>query len=383
MAFESITVSFSEKERQYDRGSKWVTLEQVYKSNSNEDASLGDLAQMLALAGIGQSSYGYLEQVCPYAVTNGDVITVSLDFFVWPSAVDLPYTLKSDIGTILPGVLVEEDRSFDVPFNNTYHSEMPFLFNGTLTPEMPFIDQDGSLMGTPNLTTVDATVVLDETTTSVYRAEGKATGFRHTIEMTLVKALQPEEIGAHTDTRLLVSGQSIIASAGYEINSFPLIFTDTAQEEDWKIQFITDTEFNLLDAASNLIAQGDTDTDLVTSQFTMLSDGWDGTNKASDELNITTVKADGIDNTGYKIENLQNNITVTWTDEEGEVQTDIMELEIPQCVQDLLTLCPDGKPKWWIACLGRTCGGDQYIVKYSTCDGSSLQEYWKRGHSGI
>jgi len=43
---------------------------------------------------------------------------------------------------------------------------------------------------------------------------------------------------------------------------------------------------------------------------------------------------------GYKIENLENTITVTWLNTEGLTMTEQMPLEIPQCVQDILAFCP-------------------------------------------
>jgi len=44
----------------------------------------------------------------------------------------------------------------------------------------------------------------------------------------------------------------------------------------------------------------------------------------------------------YKIENLKSSVTAVWTKVDGTVGTEILELDIPKCVEDFLTWCPDG-----------------------------------------
>lgn len=63
---------------------------------------------------------------------------------------------------------------------------------------------------------------------------------------------------------------------------------------------------------------------------------------------------------GYKISNLENTITAAWQNLEGGTETRQLPLEIPQCVQDALALCP---------------GMYQYVLRW--CDEvATLQVYY-------
>jgi len=82
-----------------------------------------------------------------------------------------------------------------------------------------------------------------------------------------------------------------------------------------------------------------------------------------------------LNTTGYKIENLECSATAAWQslpDEDGntELVTEVLELEIPRCVDDYLATCEEGSPK--LDVIGPD-GKSKLKVYYSTCTGSIIQ----------
>ncbi len=267
--FKSISVNYN-LDRSTSVGSNWLNLEQEYKPKDSDSATIGDLSQMLNLGKAGQSAFRYITDVCPYAVVFGDVITISLDFYVWPSAIDLNYNLAADLGVISEGESLELARSFDVPLKGVDTVTLPYMFSGTLTPEMPFISSNGSLLTDVDITIDGSQLYSSAKTYCVLRAEGIVTGFKHTVEMAIHKDVEE------------------------------------------------------------------------------------------------------------KILNLNNSIVATWVDDEGESQEDILTLDIPPCVVDLLEECPDGTTVAWTGCFGRNCDGiDYFVVRYNTCTGSIISAQWE------
>ena len=88
-------------------------------------------------------------------------------------------------------------------------------------------------------------------------------------------------------------------------------------------------------------------------------------------ITMELVKAQ--DGEPYSIDNLKATVTCIWTDEDGQAQTDILDLQIPGCVEDLLNLCDDGRLRTDVH-----VDEDQlYVVYYSTCNGEILRERWE------
>lgn len=271
--YSSLSISYAAPDTSDSgRGSIWARLEQEYRGSDRDAATLGDLAQMIAAARGGSSAYTYIAKSCPYATVQDDTVIISLVFYVWPSSLDLQYSLAADLGTILDGEIVEEHRSFDVPFQGSDSADLMYKMLGyTLVEEMPFINSNGDILGGVEVTAGDSSVTLSESAYCVLRADGVATGYKHTIEMHIQK--------------------------------------------------------------------GDND----------------------------------------KIENLKNAITVSWVDDAGEDASEVLELEIPPCVDDLLEECPDGTTTIWVSCVDRNCYGDnaKYVVTYNACNGEIISRGWE------
>lgn len=268
----------------------WCRLTQEAIPSRADEANLKDLYQMIAAAQAGESAYEYIYDSCPYVVIVDGVVRITLPFFVWPSDLGLAYELTASIGTITAGVAYEEERSFDVIFDHADSYDYEAVFDGELTPEMPFFAADGHQVDTPEITITGSLITLPEPLTTVLRAEGTAYGFRHELVIEVVKAAPATDPNAEPEAD---------PAAAPENPERAVIYSTT---------------------------------------------------------------------------NLEAAITVAWVDETGAIQSEIMDMEIPGCVEDLLETCPDsgnfkGDPE--------RPEGELYMVWYSTCNGEILQQRWE------
>ncbi len=188
----SLSVSFQSGGA--DSAAPWVHLEQEYKKEYLDQTSIADVYGMLSYASTGKSAQGYAKKACTYVTLVGDSkIIVDLDFYVWPSSMDLLYNLKADLGEISDPEVLDLDRSFDVVFNGTHTEILPYSFDGTLTPQMPFIRPTGERIAdmTPDIS--GDTVTFPEDIYCVLRAVGRVSGYKHTVTMEIDKTVDGKE----------------------------------------------------------------------------------------------------------------------------------------------------------------------------------------------
>ncbi|SDP69819.1 hypothetical protein [Desulforhopalus singaporensis] len=169
-----------------DRGVNWMRLEQKYKAEG-QDADLNDLSQMLARARAGRSAFTYVKDACPWATIDKGVVTIELDFYLWPSSLDLRYDLTVNQGELSGPEIITEYVSFSVPFQGSDIAELPYMFSGTLVPEMPFINSDGEVLPTQQITLDGSVVRLSQPCCTVLRANGMATGYKYTLTLEIDK----------------------------------------------------------------------------------------------------------------------------------------------------------------------------------------------------
>lgn len=80
----------------------------------------------------------------------------------------------------------------------------------------------------------------------------------------------------------------------------------------------------------------------------------------------------------FSIDNIQNSIILRYLDENGEIQTDTLDLKIPKCVEDLLLTCSSGNLSGITGCAGSNCRDNgKYKVYISECDGNVILERWE------
>lgn len=261
----------------------WVRLEQVKPRGLDKALGMAMLHQMWLNAATGNSAAMLQFLGCPIEV-RGSKIHVFLDFYAWPYSPDLVYTLEAAHGNIINRRGAAEQREFSVFVNHDnivllpYY--MPMVSAQWLTDTF---NTDGEVVPKPKITNHKTWLELDAEVFGVIRIRGVAQGELATCEMIIDK---PVTSDATTDAT---------AAGWYDAPGGQTIYTPAPTETQ---------------------------------------------NSA-------------------KISNLKNTVTASWVvcvddnggflglpeDIEGEcneaVRTERLSLEIPECVENFLELCPD------------------------------------------
>lgn len=166
----------------------WINLEQEFKEDDpSEFADFSALQAMLAPAIMGMSAVGKLNDDCKYATTLNGTVTIRLDFFVWPSDIDLDYSLTINEGSVSGQMNTSQLRSFDVVVDGNYYAELPFIFQGGFTPQMPVYYPDGRIASGIVWTTENSTLLTTTEVHTALRGNGFAKGYKHTATINFTK----------------------------------------------------------------------------------------------------------------------------------------------------------------------------------------------------
>lgn len=168
----------------------WAKIVQKAIPTSAQETSLTDLSNMLAYVTQGISASAYVMDNCPYFKVAGTVITVTLGFYVYPSRMNMNYTLATDQGIVTQGARIEVDKSFDLIFDDSKSEELNFIFNGISKPQMPFINSDGSIGVIPDVVFDGGIARIPKKGHCVFRVNGKAEGYYHELVMTFDKVTE-------------------------------------------------------------------------------------------------------------------------------------------------------------------------------------------------
>lgn len=162
-----------------------ISADVVQVDTGADVASLGDLNQMVARAAAGRSARDYMLECCPAAAVRKSILTVTLEIMVYPSDLDLAYSLAVDWGNLSPARLVRKARRLNVIFDGTEAVTLDFLFQGEFIPAMPFFDLAGARIRVPEIIQSGLQLNLSQPVYGVFRAIGDSTGYLHTITMDL------------------------------------------------------------------------------------------------------------------------------------------------------------------------------------------------------
>lgn len=252
-------------------------LTQPVESGMDKTASMFDISQMIARARSGKSAHTYKKNGCPAGVTDTGV-TVRLDFEAWPSSPMLPYTLEANIGEISPATIIEEYTEFSLIFDKTDVVELDFILESisSYAWETPCYTAVGEILPYQQIVMEGLTTIrAAQSLSGVVRIKGKKIGARHQVTHHLIK-------------------------------SYPVRPDEPLPDEG-----ITADDLQKYWAY----------TDIAT---------WNGQPiNPDDTVNLS----------GLSIDNLSIVITAKWFDNNGEEASSQMRLTIPQCVQDLLSIC--------------------------------------------
>lgn len=185
MTEPALTIQFSDSNKDGDvTPSTWLHLAQEYFSEINQDANLYDIAQMYVRARSGLSAKTYHKTDCPVLITSKDSAIVTLTFYVWPSRIDLPYTLTAGLGTISPPLRVSKPKEFDVLVPMSDKAELEYLLNDAqFSWQTPAINKFGGVISAPIFAVVNGQLQLSESVFVVLRCRGEAQGYKHSVSM--------------------------------------------------------------------------------------------------------------------------------------------------------------------------------------------------------
>lgn len=190
MTESSLNISFSVDA--LTASSIWLKLEQkMLEEHKVKSPSLAMVSQMVirAMAGISASTVLYSD--CPVEILD-TTVRVSLPFYVWPSSMDLAYSLSSNIeGEISEGEIVEVERETDVIFTMSDSVDMGTLFNLLeFEWQTPCYNKQGIIVANKNVTSDGAFLLIDQPVFGVLRTRGKQQGILYTAHLDFEKSTE-------------------------------------------------------------------------------------------------------------------------------------------------------------------------------------------------
>lgn len=167
----------------------FVTLEQVAVPASTSLLQLATLYRLWYRALLdGHSARLYRPAGCPVSFDGGEV-TIWLDFYVWPSSMDLRFELSPSIGSIGPAEIVELPRERDIIVELTDRVELDFLpvAEPVLGWQTPCFAVDGSELPAQVLQCNETVILLPQQLFGVARLVATAWGHRYRLTITIEK----------------------------------------------------------------------------------------------------------------------------------------------------------------------------------------------------
>lgn len=354
-----------------ETGQQWLTLEQEYKPSESDYVSPAVVNQMLARAVSGKSAVTYINDSCGYVKVLDGVVYVDLAFYVWPSSLDMDYSLSTNLGTISEGEYVEIYKSQDVVFNGSNSTQLEYLFSGDYEFQMPVFLSNGTPTINYELIQGDSYFQFNRDVYTVLRADGIAKGFRHVISMEFKKAEYLASL------KYKISGW-VTAGLTYDKVTYPPILNSGVTEGTLRIDFSSKLSgrvtFN-----GKFLGNINPAIDFISDIITIKAAGWKSiTNGSYLEFKIKDISDEETPiREEFNISGLQNEIVATWN-ANGDILSGIMSLNIPPCVEELLTMCWEGdKTPSWIINLNSDKEEEFLNVYYSTCTGEVIATHWE------
>lgn len=295
MTDQSLAITFSNETETDTPNRRFVHLEQIEEDGTKKTVTMRDLQQMVYRARWGMSARTYKPTDCP-AVIEGNSVVSWFDFYSWPSSLTLSHTIDCTMGSVSEPQIVEKAVNFSATFELSDTIEFDFMLSEIRSWywETPCIDADGVTVpvedvGTPTMDGL-TTLRIDTPVFGVLRVRGLKKGAKHTVNVELVKVVPVRLDGSWP------SEEEFEESGADESMTY----------QEWLNQYYGYT-------------------DVVT---------W-YTNLGSENV----VPNEPVNLTGLSIDNLQVTVTAMWMDHENEMQTESLLMEVPQCLQDLLSAC--------------------------------------------
>lgn len=169
----------------YEDSSIWINLEQE-ELEDNNSVSPEDLIAMYMMVLRGESAFSYNSGTCPVTITPTHII-LTLNFYVWPSALDLPYSISASKGTITSKTQIHLPKSFNkvIPFSKNLSFDYLLSEGTTMSWLTSSYAPNGSPISHPDFEIYKNKVLFDEESFGVMRFRGNAVGYMHSIDIDL------------------------------------------------------------------------------------------------------------------------------------------------------------------------------------------------------
>jgi len=166
-------------------GSVWVHLEQQPVSSSQLTDS--DLQTMLALVMSGTSARTYRPASCEAYLTGSSVVA-ELGLYVFPSNMDLAYTLESELLDIGPKTAISMEREFDMVVGFDTEIDLPFIAdNLQLTWQTDCYSKYGVVVDQPEITAQPTRLSFAAEVFGVLRVRCTARVYLHPLTFAMAK----------------------------------------------------------------------------------------------------------------------------------------------------------------------------------------------------
>jgi hypothetical protein len=194
---EFVEKALSLTEREY------IKMEQKEIPENNENVNLFDLFEMVQLARSGKTAFSY--DVPDNVYFEGNEIKIEIEFYVWPSSMDLSYSLTGPSNVeIGPAENVSLQKSGNLIFPLQRYVKSPYP--GTLGEydwETPCFNRKGEIEEYTGSILMDkGYVILEKGVFGVMRAEISAQGYLHKATFTFQKTEAKEIEGIFTRQKM-------------------------------------------------------------------------------------------------------------------------------------------------------------------------------------
>jgi len=164
----------------------WLNITQPIVAQVKQDANLYDVQQMIAYARSGVSAQTYQKEDCPVKITGKNTAVIDLPFFVFPSSMNLSFSLDAGIGTISNLKTVEEQRTISVIIPEQKEVELGFLISDYSIEWVTPAFDGGAEVAKPTLEIVNGVLVAEKKVFGIVEITGKAIGYKYNLSISLV-----------------------------------------------------------------------------------------------------------------------------------------------------------------------------------------------------
>lgn len=183
MSAQQLAISYTGP--QASAADNWLHLVQVPVSSSKLTAA--DLHTMLAMVASGVSAKAYKPASCE-AYVLGDMAYCDLQAYVWPSSLELNYTISAQLLTVQEVQSAKVEREFDLVVEMADSVELPCLATAlTATWQTPCYNKVGVQVDPPAITIKPTSLQLSAEVFGVLRIRCLAHGWLHPLQFEMQK----------------------------------------------------------------------------------------------------------------------------------------------------------------------------------------------------